>query len=167
MNTAELLAQAIDNIAELFTEEVELIDDDKIQPIPAFESAKDLKMLLELVCYQSDEGGEHEDEEHHDDKDGSRRLDGHETAADPMHDAEHHMEVDEMDEMAVKCLKAYRLLDSMTEFVDKETTDERRQEISDMWGQGLDDAWSELFDGASAIATSFAGIATAVAVLSF
>ena len=52
MNTAELLAQAIDNVAELFMEEVELglIDDDKIQPISAFESAKDLKKLLELVC---------------------------------------------------------------------------------------------------------------------
>ena len=83
------------------------------------------------------------------------------------HDAEHHMEVDGMDEMDVTCLKAYRLLDSMEEFVDKETSDERRQEISDMWGEALDDAWSEMFEGASTIATSFAGIATAVAVLSF
>ena len=128
--------------------------------------------MLEMVCEVSHEGGEHEDhhgdEEHHDDKDHTRRLDGHETTADPMHhDDEHHMEVDEMDEMAVSCLKAYRLLDSMEEFADKETSEERRQEISDMWGEALDDAWSEMFEGASAIATSLAGLATAVAVLSF
>ena len=43
MNTAELLAQAVDNVAELFMEELDLIEDDKIQPIAAFESAKDLK----------------------------------------------------------------------------------------------------------------------------
>ena len=36
-----------------------------------------------------------------------------------------------------------------------------------MWSDGIDDAWSTMFEGASTIAASVAGVATAVAVLSF
>ena len=55
----------------------------------------------------------------------------------------------------------------MEEYSREDTTDERRQEISDMWSDGLDDAWATMFEGASTIAASVAGVATAVAVLSF
>ena len=64
-------------------------------------------------------------------------------------------------------MRAYRLLHSMEEYAKEDTTDERREEISAMWSQGLDDAWAEMFEGASTIAASVAGLATAVAVLSF
>ena len=55
----------------------------------------------------------------------------------------------------------------MEEYSKDDTTDERRDEISDMWSDHLDDAFAEMFDGASTIAASVAGLATAVAVLSF
>ena len=174
MNTAEMLAQAIDNVAELFMEEVDIIDDDKIQP-GAFAFASDLKGILEMVCDVShrDMDGErdvhiddehHEDGEHHEDEDHTRRLDGHETAmpvpAEPMMP----MEENDTDET---CKRAYKLLRSMEEYADEKTSAERRQEISDEWGEGLDDAWATMFEGASIIAASVAGLATAVAVLSF
>ena len=116
---------------------------------------------------------EHGDEEHHDDKDhNGRMLDGHEAAAGmptnstmPMdHGEEGHGE----DDYAMQCMKAWRLLRSMEEYSMEDTTDERRQEISDMWSEGLEGAWSEVFEGATAtFAASVAGLATAVAVLSF
>ena len=99
------------------------------------------------------------------DKDHERRLDGHETAmpSDMLIDSQMPMEND----MDVQCMKAYRLLRSMEEYADEATTAERRQEISDMWSDGIDVAWSEMFEGASTIAASVAGLATAFAVLSF
>ena len=36
-----------------------------------------------------------------------------------------------------------------------------------MWSEGIESAWSEMFEGASTIAVSVASLATAVAVLSF
>ena len=112
---------------------------------------------------------EHGDEEHHDDKDhNGRMLDGHEPPTNstmPMdHDEEGHGE----DDYAMQCMKAWRLLRSMEEYSMEDTTDERRQEISDMWSEGIESAWSEVFEGATAtFAASVAGLATAVAVLSF
>ena len=150
-------------------EEADLIEDDKITP-ESFEFAADLKSLLELVCEVSHEGGEghedhHEDDEHHEDEDHTRRLDGHETAmpvpAEPMMPMEEENDTDET------CKRAYKLLRSMEEYADEKTSAERRQEISDEWGEGLDDAWATMFEGASTIAASVAGLATAVAVLSF
>ena len=73
----------------------------------------------------------------------------------------------DMDERDAECMKAYRLLHSMEEYAKEDTSDERREEISAMWSQGLDSAWAEIFEGASTIAASVAGLATAVAVLSF
>ena len=137
MNTAELLAQAIDNVTELFMEEADIIEDDKIQP-GAFAFAADLKGILEMVCETShgEMDGEHhddhhDDEEHHDDKDHARRLDGHEAAAAAAAEAAMNampaMEGDmEMDEMDVTCLRAYKLLHSMEEYADEKTSAERR-----------------------------------------
>ena len=71
------------------------------------------------------------------------------------------------DEMQARCIRAYRLLHTMEEYAKEDTTDERRDEISAMWDSHIDDAWSTLFEGASTIAVSVAGVATAVAVLSF
>ena len=106
----------------------------------------------------------HGDEEHHEDADHNRMLDGHETPAEH-HEDESHEDMEEDVEM--RCIRALKLLRSMEEYADEKTSADRRQEISDMWGEGLDDAWSEIFEGASTIAASVAGLATAVAVLSF
>merc|ERR1712051_1172282 len=72
-----------------------------------------------------------------------------------------HQEVD------ARCKKAWRLLHSIEEFADEGTSEERRYEISAMWDSRLDNAWNEMFEGASTIAASIAGFATAVAVLTF
>ena len=166
-NTAVQLVKAIDDILELFKEEADLIEDGRISP-KALEGAADFKSLLEMIC-QIDHDEGHEDEEHHEDADHQRMLDGHATTEEPHegehHEAEPHMDMEEIRDE--RCMKAYRLLHSMEEYAMEETTDERRDEISAMWSQGLDDAWSEMFDGASTIAASVAGLATAVAVLSF
>ena len=72
------------------------------------------------------------------------------------------------DELGIRCMKAYRLIRSMEEYSNMDTTEERREEISQMWSEGLEGAWAELMaDGATTIATSMVGIASAVAVLSF
>ena len=184
MNTAEQLFKAVDDIMELFMEEADLIHEGKINP-KALEGAADFKALLEMVCevghdeehHDEDHHDEdhHEGEEHHEDADHNRMLDGHENAAAEAaaaalaaaHEGEHDMNMDMGDDSAAQCMRAYRLLHSMEEYAKEDTTDERREEISAMWSQGLDDAWAEMFEGASTIAASIAGLATAVAVLSF
>ena len=81
------------------------------------------------------------------------------------HGRQHYEDMEE--ERDARCMKAWRLLHSMEEYAHEGTTDERRHEITEMWSEGLDSAWAEMFEGASTIATSVAGLATAVAVLSF
>ena len=118
-----------------------------------------------MICEGSFEGdGDHDGEDHDDEKDQGRMLDGHMPTNSTMGED---MDGD-MDGMDVRCMKAYRLLHSMEEFANEDTTEERREEISEMWSQGLEDAWAELMmDGATTIATTMVGIASAVAVLSF
>ena len=83
------------------------------------------------------------------------------------HVGEHHEDMDMVEERDARCMKAWRLLRTMEEYANEDTTDERRDEITEMWSEGLDSAWSEMFEGASTIAASVAGLATAVTVLSF
>ena len=163
MNTAEQLMKAIDSITELFIEEADLIEDGKINP-KALEGAKGFRELLEMICEVDHDEDDHDGHEDHDDgADHNRMLDGHEAAEAP----EHHEDMDMAEERDARCMKAWRLLRSMEEYAYEGTTDERRDEITEMWSEGLDSAWAEMFEGASTIATSVAGLATAVAVLSF
>merc|ERR1712051_120806 len=72
--------------------------------------------------------------------------------------------------MMTECLRAFRLLDQIDEYTDKDTTEERKDEITEQWSETIDDAWSEIFSSDSATSTfaaSVAGLATAVTLLSF
>ena len=97
-----------------------------------------------MICDVSYDDG-HEDEEHHEDADHNRMLDGHETPAEH-HEDEDHEDMEEDVEM--RCIRAMKLLRSMEEYSKDDTTDERREEISEMWSDHLDDAFAEMFDGA-------------------
>ena len=162
LNTAEQAVKALDSILQLFRQEASLIQDNKINP-KALQDAAYFRETLEMICEVSYDDG-HEDEEHHEDADHNRMLDGHGTPAEH-HEDESHEDMEEDVEM--RCIRALKLLRSMEEYSKDDTTDERREEISAMWGAHLEDAFAEMFDGASTIATSVAGLATAVAILSF
>ena len=72
--------------------------------------------------------------------------------------------------MMVTCLKAFRLLDQIDEYIDEDTTEARKDEINEQWSEGIDMVVKDLFesDGTTAtFAASVTGLATAVTLLSF
>ena len=106
-----------------------------------------------------------------------RRLDGHEGHSNSIFATNSTIAVIDEDgrgedegDMMTECLRAFRLLDQIDEYTDKDTTEERKDEITEQWSEAIDDAWSEMFSSDSATSTfaaSVAGLATAVTLLSF
>ena len=103
-----------------------------------------------------------------------RRLDGHDNSIFATNSTIAVVDEDGMGEgdgeMMVSCLKAFRLLDQIDEYIDEDTTEQRKDEITEQWSENIDDAFKEIFESDSATSTfaaSIAGIATAVTLLSF
>ena len=166
MNSAEQLISAIDSVMELFIDE-SAVNTEGLKQLRSLRIFR-LRNLLEMFC----EGGDADDV-----MGPGRRLDGHEGHNNSIFATNSTIAVIDEDgrgedegDMMTECLRAFRLLDQIDEYTDKDTTEERKDEITEQWSEAIDDAWSEMFSSDSATSTfaaSVASMATSVTLLSF